>query len=59
MDQYLNGFQSLQVFLLFLLYNNDLPLCTRFSKVALFADDLKSSKSRQSCIELQSDIDLM
>ena len=48
--------------LLFLLYINDLPLCTRFSKVALFADDLKSSKkilSRQSCIELQSDIDSM
>ena len=48
--------------LLFLLYNNDLPLCTRFSKVALFADDLKSSKiilSRQSCIELQSDIESM
>ena len=48
--------------LLFLLYINDLPLCTRFSEVALFADDLKSSKkilSRQSCIELQSDIDSM
>ena len=30
--------------LLFLLYINDLPLCTIFSKVALFADDLKSSK---------------
>ena len=47
---------------LFLLNINDLPLCTRFSKVALFADDLKSSKkilSRQSCIELQSDIDSM
>ena len=48
--------------LLFLLYNNELPLCTRFSKVALFVDDLKSAKiilSRQSCIELQSDIDSM
>ena len=48
--------------LLFLLYINDFPLCTRFSKVALFADALKSSKkilSRQSCIELQSDIDSM
>ena len=47
---------------LFSLYINDLPLCTRFSKVALFADDLKRSKriqSRQSCIELQSDIDSM
>ena len=48
--------------LLFLLYINDLPLCTRSSKVALFADDLKSAKkilSRQSCIELQADIDSM
>ena len=47
---------------MFLLYINDSPLCTRFSKVALFADDLKSSKrilSRQSCIELRSDIDSM
>ena len=28
--------------LLFSLYKNDLPLSTRFSKVAIFADDLKS-----------------
>ena len=45
--------------LLYLLYINDFPLCTKFSKVALFADDLKNLKSRQSCIELQSDIDSM
>ena len=42
--------------LLFLLYINDLPLCTRFRKIVLFADDLFLSST---IMEPQSDLDVM
>ena len=63
LDQYLNGFQSLQVFHRGLYWD---PFCFYYTlTIYHFVPDLAKSHyskkilSRQSCIELQSDIDSM
>ena len=47
--------------LLFIIYINDLPSCTRHSLIDIYADDTKCGKkiqNSQDCILLQSNIDV-